>query len=293
MIKLEILTSYSFLIVALGTLILAMASGAVGCVTVLKGQSLIGDAIGHAAFPGIIFAFILSLQRNPVILLLGAIAFGTLAFILIQLIHYYSKLDLDAALAVTLSSFFGGGMVLKSYIQGNPKFSGASQAGLQNYIFGQASYILKSDIQLILLVAIPSLLLLILFFKELKLFIFDEVYSKTIGLNSSVIYGIILAMTMSLIGVGLKLVGAILISSLLIVPAITALQWSNEFHKVLLISSLTGGVSAVLGTYFSTIYNGMSTGPMIVMIMSLFAFVSLIFGPHGIVANIKMRRGYR
>lgn len=293
MINLQVLTSYSFLIVALGTLILAMASGAVGCITVLKGQSLIGDAIGHSAFPGIILAFILSLHRNPVILLLGAIVFGTLAFILIQLIHHYSKLDLDAALAITLSSFFGGGMVLKSYIQGNSKFSGASQAGLQNYIFGQAAYILREDILLILGVAVPVLLLLFLFYKELKVFIFDEVYSKTIGLNTGFIYTIVLFMTMSLIGVGLKLVGAILISSLLIVPAITALQWSNQFYKVLLISSVMGGVSAVLGTYFSTIYNGLSTGPMIVMVMSLFAFFSLIFGPHGIVANIKMRRRYQ
>lgn len=293
MFNIELITSYSFIIVAIGTLILAMASGAVGCITVMKGQSLIGDAIGHAAFPGIILAFMVSVSRDPVILLLGAMVSGTLCFVAIQLIHTQSKLDLDASLAIALSSFFGAGMMLKSYIQGNSKFSGASQSGLQNYIFGQAAYMVREDIMLILAVAVPVLILLILFYKELKVFIFDEVYSKTIGLNTNFIYLIILLMTMSLISVGLKLVGVILISSLLIVPCITAVQWSNKFHRVLLIAAAVGGVSALLGTYISTVSNGMSTGPTIIMIMSVFAFLSLLVGPHGILANIKMRRKYR
>lgn len=293
MFNMELITSYSFIIVAIGTLILAMASGAVGCITVMKGQSLIGDAIGHAAFPGIILAFMVSVSRDPVVLLLGAMVSGTLCFVAIQLIHTQSKLDLDASLAISLSSFFGAGMMLKSYIQGNSKFSGASQSGLQNYIFGQAAYMVREDIMLILAVAVPVLILLILFYKELKVFIFDEVYSKTIGLNTNFIYLIILLMTMSLISVGLKLVGAILISSLLIVPCITAVQWSSKFHRVLLIAASVGGISALLGTYISTVSNGMSTGPTIIMIMSVFAFLSLLVGSHGILANIKMRRKYR
>ncbi|WP_039856476.1 metal ABC transporter permease [Peptoniphilus sp. oral taxon 386] len=289
----EILSSYSFIIVSIGTFLLAMASGAIGCITVLKGQSLIGDAIGHSSFPGIILAFMLFMQRDPVILLVGAIFSGAVAFVLIQVIHSNSKLDLDAILAVILSSFFGLGMVFKSYIQGNPKFAGASQSGLQNYIFGQAAYIMKDDIRLILFVAITALLLLIIFYKEIKIFVFDEIYSKTIGLNTTLLYGIILFMTMSLIATGLKLVGAILISSLLIVPAITALQWSNRFNVVLVIASFVGGVSALIGTYISTAYNGMSTGPTIILIMSTFAFISLIIGPHGMIANLRMRRKYK
>lgn len=293
MFNLDLLGSYAFLVVALGTMILAMASGAVGCITVMKGQSLIGDAIGHAAFPGIILAFMFSASREPVILLVGAMLTGTLCFIVIQLIHTRSKLDLDASLAIALSSFFGAGMMFKSYIQGNPKFSGASQSGLQNYIFGQAAYMMNQDIFLILAVAVPALILLVVFFKEIKVFIFDEVYAKTIGLNTKFIYFLMLIMTMSLISVGLKLVGAILISSLLIVPCITAVQWSNKFHLVLLISAIVGGVSALIGTYISTISNGMSTGPTIIMVMSSFAFLSLLIGPHGILANMKMRRKYK
>lgn len=292
MFDLEILTSYSFLIVAVGTFILALAAGSVGCVTVLRGQSLIGDAIGHASFPGVVLAFMLTLQRDPGILLLGALISGSVAYILIQVINKNSKLDLDAILAVTLSSFFGLGMVLKSHIQGNPNYKGASQSGIQNYIFGQAAYIMSKDIMLILIVAIVSLVILVLFYKEIKIFVFDETYAQTIGLNTRVINGIILVMTMSLIAAGLKVVGAILISSLLIVPAITALQWSDKFNTVLIIAGLVGGISSIIGTYISTVYNGMSTGPTIILIMTLFAFFSILVGPHGLVANIRMRRKY-
>ena len=107
MFNIDILTSYTFIIVGSGTFLLAAIAGAVGCITVLKGQSLIGDAIGHAAFPGIVLSFMLFMQREPVLLTLGAVVSGTTAFILIQVIKENSKLKLDAILAVVLSSFFG------------------------------------------------------------------------------------------------------------------------------------------------------------------------------------------
>lgn len=293
MIKLEVLTSYSFLVVAMGTLILAVATGMIGCITVLKGQSLIGDAIGHSSFPGVVLAFMFFMTRNTTILLMGAIFTGAIAFALIQLISANSKLKLDAVLAITLSSFFGLGMVLKSYIQGNSHFSKASQSGLQSYIFGQAAYIMKSDVRLIFIISIISILILLIFYKEIKVFVFDEMYSLSIGINRKLMYSIILIITMSLIATGLKLVGAILISSMLIVPAITAMQWSEKFRYVLLIAALTGGFSAFVGTYISTVYYGMSTGPTIILVMTIIAFISLIIGPRGMVSNLRMRRKYR
>ena len=290
MFNMDVLTSYSFIIVGSGTFLLAAIAGAVGCITVLKGQSLIGDAIGHAAFPGIVLSFMLFLQREPVLLTLGAVVSGTTAFMLIQVIKENSKLELDAILAVILSSFFGAGMVLKSHIQGNSAYKDAAQSGLSSYIFGQAAYIMKDDVKLILYIGIPTLILLILFYKEIKLFLFDEIYARTIGIKTVLLYGIILVMTMGIIAAGLKLVGAILISSLLIIPAITALQWSEKFSKVLIIAGVTGGVSALIGTYISTVYDGMSTGATIILVMGSFAVISLVIGPHGMISNIKMRR---
>lgn len=290
MFNMDVLTGYSFLIVGSGTFLLAAIAGAVGCITVLKGQSLIGDAIGHAAFPGIVLSFMLFMQREPILLTLGAVVSGTTAFMLIQVMKENSKLELDAILAVILSSFFGVGMVLKSHIQGNSAYKDAAQSGLSSYIFGQAAYIMKDDIKLILYIGIPTLILLVLFYKEIKLFLFDEIYARTIGIKTVLLYGIILVMTMGIIAAGLKLVGAILISSLLIIPAITALQWSEKFSKVLIIAGVTGGISALIGTYISTVYDGMSTGATIILVMGSFAVISLVIGPHGMISNIKMRR---
>lgn len=289
----SVLTSYSFLVVAIGTLFLAISSAALGTITVLKGQSLIGDAIGHSAFPGLVLAFMAFSSRSPVILLFGAILSGSVAFILIQVINKNSKVGLDTILAVVLSSFFGLGMALKSYIQGNSNYRGASQSGLSNYIFGQAAYMMEGDVKIILVISIAVLILLFLFYKEIKVFVFDEVYAKTIGINEKLIYAIIMISAMSLIGAGLKIVGAILISSLLIVPSIAALQWSNDFFKVMLIASVIGGFSAVLGTYISTVYQGMSTGATIIVIMTSLAFLSLIFGPKGFIAKYNKRRAYK
>ncbi len=152
---------------------------------------------------------------------------------------------------------------------------------------------MKEDVKIICAVALISLFVLILFYKEIKVFIFDKEYAKVMGMNSTLMYVVIVFMTMSLIATGLKLVGSILIASLLIIPAITALQWSHHFDRVMFIAAWTGGISALVGTYISTAYEGMSTGPTIITVMSLFAFLSLVVGPHGMIANIKMRRRFQ
>ena len=282
----DIFRNYSFIIVALGTVILAMATGIIGSISVLKGKSLIGDAIGHSTYPGIVIAFMLSMEKSPIVLLLGAAIAGAISFFLIDLISNNSKIDLDATLAIVLSSFFGLGMVLKSYIQGHPAYAGVSQSGLKNYIFGQASYIMKNDVKIIFIVSILSIILLLLFYKEIKVYVFDEVYARTIGINQIFMNTIILVATMLLITTGLKLVGAILISSMLIVPAITALQWTDKFHVMLIIAGICAGVSAFIGTFISTAYDGMSTGSTIILVMSLISLASMIIGPRGIRKQI-------
>mgnify|MGYP000709099309 CR=1 FL=1 len=206
-----------------------------------------------------------------------------------------SKIEADTAMAVILSAMFGLGMVLKSYIQGNPKYQGASQSGLASYIFGQAAYILREDVYIILAVSVISLALFILFYKEIKVYVFDMVYAYTIGINSRLTSLLIMIITMILIAAGLKAVGAILISSMLITPAVTGLQWSKSYEKVLMIAALTGAVSAFLGTFISSAVKGFSTGPSIILIMSVIALFSVLFAPRGIVRMLlnirKMRVG--
>ena len=282
----DILTSYSFLIVAIGTVILSAAAGVVGSISVIKGQSLIGDAIGHATFPGVVLAFMLFNVLETSVLVIGAALFGIIAFQLIHVITDFSKITLDSALALVLSGFFGLGMALKSYVQGNPNFSGTQ--GIDDFIFGQAAYMLKSDVYLIIAASVISLVLFFFYYQQLRIYTFDPIYARTVGISIRFMNVLVLAVTIMLIAVGLKAVGAVLIVNILIAPAVTGTLWSNKFMTVLIIAAVSGGMSAFIGTYISTALTGIATGPAIILALSICVIFSMLFAPKGIFA--KQRR---
>ena len=277
----DILMNYAFQIIALGTALLAAVAAPVGALSVYKGQSLIGDAIGHATFPGVVLAFMTFSTRSPAVLLVGAMAAAAVTFFAIQAAHENTRVGLNANLAVFLSGFFGLGMVLKSFIQGNEAYRGASQAGLETYIFGQAAYMLEADVKLIAFVAALCAALLFAFYKELKVFVFDAEYARAVGLPVRLLQVLLPFLTIAVIGIGIKAVGAILISSFLIIPCVAASQWSDDFAHVLFLSAVFGVVAALAGTYVSTLEQGMSTGPSIILAASAIAFLSMFFGKRG------------
>lgn len=284
----DVLTSFTFLIVAVGTMVLAFAGGMAGTISVMKGQSLIGDAIGHATFPGIVLAFMLIGVKETYTLALGAVIFGIIAFLTIQMITTHSKVTLDGALALVLSSFFGLGMTLMSFVQGNPDFEGTQ--GLNDYIFGQAAYMLRSDVYLIIAASLISLFILLAFYTQIRIYIFDPVFSRTAGINNSLMNFIILVITISLISVGLKAVGAILIVNLLIAPAVIGQLWSNRFSIVLLLAGCSGALAAFVGTYISTVGEDIATGPAIILMLSTMMVLSLFFAPKGIIPRSIYKR---
>lgn len=284
----DILTSYSFIIVALGTVILSAAAGVIGSISVIKGQSLIGDAIGHATFPGVVLAFMLFNVMETSVLVVGAVIFGIIAFQLIHMITGSSKVSLDSALALVLSSFFGLGMALKSYVQGNPNFSGTQ--GIDDFIFGQAAYMLKSDVYLIIAASAVSLILFFVYYQQLRIYTFDPVYARTVGISIKFMNVLVLLMTIMLIAVGLKAVGAVLIVNILIAPAVTGTLWSNKFINVLTIAAVTGGLSAFIGTYISTAFTGIATGPAIILALSVCVIISMLVAPKGILVKRQRLR---
>lgn len=286
----NILFSYDFLVVAFGSMFLAIVASVVGCFSVYKGQSLIGDAIGHSSYPGVVLAFILFMSRNPLCLMLGALIIGSLAYMIIQGMVKHSKINFDSSLAIVLSGFFGFGMVLKTFIQGNADYLHLNQAGLKSYIFGSTAFLLKQDVYLILIVAIVLLLILFLFYKEILVSIFDCDYAHSIGINIRLVDFVLLIMMMSVIAIGLKSVGAILISSFLIIPCICANQHTKKIKRVFLISILVSITSSLVGVYFSTVITGLSTGPMIILCMGILTFISFIFGRYGMLKKLYVKR---
>ncbi|MBP2069074.1 metal ABC transporter permease [Anaerococcus nagyae] len=273
----KLLSLYSFKIILIGTSLLAIISAIVGSLNVYKSQSLIGDALGHSTYPGIILSFMLSGQKNPTILLIGAMLTASLSYFLIQYSNRNSKIGADANMAIHLTGFFGLGLLLKSYIQGNPVYSQASKAGLDKYIFGQAAYLMKEDIFLLAIAFLICLFIIILNYRDIKCYLFDREFAEMMSIRTNKLDYLILFMTILVIGLGIKTCGVILISSLLIIPTITAAKLSDKFIGVLIISSLLSVLASVVGSIISTAYVGFSTGPTIILCQGFIAILVITF----------------
>ncbi|MCC5894208.1 MAG: metal ABC transporter permease [Alkalibacterium sp.] len=278
-----LLNDYTFQIVALGTGFLGLLSGVVGTYATLRKESLLGDALSHAALPGIGIGFILIQRKELSVLLLGALVSGLIATVIIQTMSKKTVVKLDSALSLILSSFFGLGLVILTSIQNNPN---AQQAGLSNFIFGQASAMLLSDVQLIGVVGVVLLALVGLFWKEFKVFTFDPMFGQTLGFSGKIIESLMSTMIVVTIILGLESVGVILISALLIGPSVAARQWTDRLSIVIVLAAVVGFVSGVTGTFISSMGARIPTGPSIVVVVSSFVFFSLFFSPkRGIIAK--------
>lgn len=278
---------YTFFVVALGSALLGIISGVLGSFAVLRRQSLLGDGVSHAALPGIVAAFLLTGSKSTEILLLGALGTGLLAALCIAGIVCYSRIKFDSALALVMSVFFGLGMVLLTYVQRIPN---ANQAGLNRFLFGQASTLLAQDIALMTACGLVLLLLVLLFWKELKLFSFDPEYAWSIGFPPRRLHLLLSALTVAGIILGLQSVGVILMSAMLIAPAVAARQWTGRLWVMVLLAALFGAVSGVLGTAASSLSPKLPTGPAIVVWVSSIAVFSLLFAPGRGVLHRLYRR---
>lgn len=273
---LSIFSDYTFQLVAFGTGIIGLLSGVIGTYATLRKESLLGDALSHAALPGIALAFVVIQRKELIVLILGAVISGIIATGIIQLITKKTVVKLDSALSLVLSSFFGLGLVVLTAIQNNPN---AQQAGLNSFIFGQASAMLQRDVQLIGTVAVILLLLVALFWKEFKCYTFDPMFSRSLGFSSKIIEFLLSMMIVLTIIIGLESVGVILISALLIGPSIAARQWTHRLSSVMFLSAVFGFLSGIIGTLISSLGEHIPTGPTIVVVVSLFVFCSLLFSP--------------
>ncbi len=272
-----LLTDYTLQVITVGTVVLGVICGVLGSFAVLRKQSLLGDAISHAALPGIVLAFLWTGTKNPLIILLGALISGLIGSLWIKGIISKTHLKSDTALGLILSLFFGFGMLLLTYVQ---KLPNANQAGLDKYLFGQAATLLKSDVLLLITVLGASLLVLLAFWKELKVMLFDVDFTKTLGFNIRFLDFLITSFIVVAIVLGLQTVGVVLMSAMLLAPAAAARQWTNKLSIMVLLAAIFGGFSGFFGTFISASSNNLSTGPVIVLVASFFVLISFVFSPN-------------
>ncbi|MCF7559705.1 metal ABC transporter permease [Sabulilitoribacter multivorans] len=271
-----IFSDYTLRTITLGTAVLGAVTGMLGSFAVLRKQSLLGDAISHAALPGIALAFLITGAKDSNMLLLGALVSGLIGTFWIRGIIKKTHLKSDTALGLILSLFFGFGMLLLTFIQKQPN---ANQAGLDKYLFGQAATLVESDVWLMTIVTAICLFVLLLFWKEFKMLLFDADYTKTLGFNTKLIDVLITSFIVLAIVLGLQTVGVVLMSAMLLAPAAAARQWTNSLSVMVFLAALFGAFSGVFGTAISASQNNLSTGPVIVIVAGVFVLISFVFSP--------------
>lgn len=266
---------YTLTTVAAGGAALGIISGMLGSFAVLRRQSLLGDALSHAALPGVALAFLLA-GREPGWLLLGAGIAGWLGVLLINALVRSTRLKQDAAMGIVLTAFFALGITLLTYIQSR---NDASQAGLDQFIFGQAAAIRRQDVLLISAVGLAALAILLAWWKEFKLITFDPAFAQANGFRLGLLDALLSTLIVVAIVLGLQLAGVILMVGMLIAPAVAARQWTTQLGTMVALAGVFGGLAGAGGAILSGLQPGLPTGPLIIVAASAIVFASFTLAP--------------
>ena len=285
----NLLFDYTLRTVALGSAVLGLVSGALGCYAVLRKQSLVGDAISHAALPGVALAFLLTQSKAPLVLMIGAGLAGWLATLIVMRVVNSTRIKTDSALGIVLSVFFGFGLVLLTFIQRH--VPNAAQAGLETFLFGQAATLLMRDVVTMSGVGAVALTLMLLFWKEFKLASFDPDFGATVGFPIRLLDVLLTTLLVVAIVIGLQTGGVVLMSAMVVAPAAAARQWTDRLGTMVALSAFFGALAGVGGTAISSVVSRMPTGPTIVLCISAIVAFSLLFAPNrGLVwARLRQR----
>ena len=278
---------YTLRTVALGGALLGIVSGVLGCFAVLRHQSLLGDALSHAALPGVAIAFLLA-GRDLGLLLVGAGVTSWLGVYFIRIVTNTTRIKQDAAMGIVLAAWFAAGIALLVYIQARPD---ASQAGLDTFIFGQAAAIVERDVRLIAIVGAASFVVLGLFWKEFKLITFDSEFAGANGFRVNILSMLLSTLIVVAIVLGLQLAGVVLMVGMLIASGIAARQWTNQLGQMVILSAVFGAFSGSAGAIVSAVDADIPTGPLIVVVAFLLVAISLSFAPGRGLVWALLRRG--
>ncbi len=245
--------------------VIGIVSGAVGCFIILRGMSLMGDAISHAVLPGVAISYILGIN-----FFVGAIIFGLLSSIIITFIKNNSIIKGDTAIGITFSSFLALGVILIGVAN--------SSTDLFHILFGNILAVQDIDKWLTIGVSGIVLIVIILFFKELLITSFDHLMARAIGMKVN-LYHYLLMVLLTLVSVtAMQSVGTILIVAMLITPAATAYLYTNSLRKMIILSSSLGAVSSVLGLFIGYSFN-IAVGSSIVITSAIIFAISFLVSP--------------
>ncbi|HDG8227998.1 TPA: iron/manganese ABC transporter permease subunit SitC [Salmonella enterica subsp. enterica serovar Typhimurium] len=242
------------------------------CYLMLKGWSLIGDALSHSIVPGVAGAWMLGLPFSLGAFLSGGLAAGSMLFL-----NQRSRLKEDAIIGLIFSSFFGVGLFMVSL---NPM-----SVNIQTIILGNVLAIAPADIAQLAIIGAVSLTILLLKWKDLMVVFFDETHARSIGLNPGRLKLLFFTLLSVSTVAALQTVGAFLVICLVVTPGATAWLLTDRFPRLLMIAVVIGSLTSFLGAWLSYWLDG-ATGGIIVVMQTLLFITAFIFAPkHGLLAN--------
>lgn len=290
---LEFFDNHTYRMVFFGTAVIGLVAGALGAFAYLRKQSLISDVISHAALPGTLIAFLAAVAvlgadgRNMLGLIAGAVIVGTLAVLFANGVAKGSKIRIDTAMAVSLTIFFGGGMLLMRIIA-NGAFPG--KGGIQDYLFGNASVITIADLTTSIAVGALALVIMVVFWKEFALRTFDPDHSTVLGFAPRTIDALMFVTIVIATVIGVKAVGLVLMVAFVVTPPAAARQWARTLPGMVALSAAFGAAGSGIGAYLSIVLGKVPTGPLIVLTLFAILLVSLLFAPRrSIVTRLAAR----
>ncbi|MBW3624061.1 MAG: metal ABC transporter permease [Armatimonadetes bacterium] len=288
----DLIFDYTLRNVALGSMVLGIVSGVLGAFAVLRRQGLMGDALSHAALPGIVLAYMLTGSKTPLVLMIGAALAGWIGMTLILLIVRQTRISSDAALGTVLTVFFGIGVVLLTVVQ---KSNDANQAGLDKYLFGQAATLVHEQVMTMAVLGTAALVTVGLFYKEFKLLAFDPEFAMSLDLPTRRLDLLLTSLLVVAVVIGLNTVGVVLMSAMLVAPAAAARQWTHRLSAMLALSACFGAASGLSGALISVSDVRLPTGPIIILSATVFVVISVFFGSaRGLVWEwLRQRRNRR
>lgn len=271
------LTNYEFLQNALVTsIVIGVVAGVVGCFIILRGMSLMGDAISHAVLPGVAISYIFSIN-----FFIGAILFGLFASIIITFISNNSKIKGDTAIGIAFSSFLALGVILIGFAN--------SSTDLFHILFGNVLAVQDVDKWLTIGIATIVLIVVWLFFKPLLLTSFDPNMAKAFGVRVNAYHYLLMALLTVVSVTAMQSVGTILIVALLITPAATAYLYTKSLRNMIFLSAFFGALASVIGLFIGYSFN-LAVGSTIVLTATSIFLISFLVSPKQIHLRKKVLR---
>jgi manganese/zinc/iron transport system permease protein len=284
--------NYNTLVVLVGVSLLGASSGIIGAFAVLRKRALTGDALSHAALPGLCIAFLIVRERQLTALLAGALASGIVGIAIISALGRWTRVREDAAIGTVLTVFFGLGIVLLKIIQ-NLEAVG-SKAGLNSYIFGKTAGMTRGDVYVILAASLVCLALIVLLYKEFQLVSFDGGFARSLGWPVYAIDLLLMSLVAVAVVIGLPNVGVVLVSALLIMPGAAARFWTDRLSSLLVLAGIFGFATGLIGTILSASFEQLPAGPIIVLTGAAVFLASLLFGVRrGVIARLLAHQRFQ